>query len=90
MKTIVGFTLELSAKAVFSFDKFQLKNMGRKLCFCYSTYRKYKKFYWSAPNPRDQTNAFAYKCCFTFYTPYKNGMIGHGGNAVKMLKNTYL
>ena len=40
------------------------------------------------PPPRDQPNPFAYSCGFTFHTSYKNGMIGHGGNAVKMLKNT--
>ena len=91
MKKIVGSTLDLSTKAVFSLDKYRLKNMGWKLCFCYSTHRKQKKFYWSAsPPPRDQTNPFAYSCSFTFHTLYKNGMIGHrgGGNAVKMLKNT--
>ena len=40
----------------------------------------------SPPHPRDQTNPLAYKCIFTFHTSYKNGKIGHGGNAVKMLK----
>ena len=42
------------------------------------------------PPPRDQTNPFAYCCSFTFHTSYKNGMFGHGGNAVKLLKNTLL
>ena len=79
MKKIVGSILDLSTKAVFSLDKYLLKNMGWKLCFCYSTYRKQKKFYWSAFPPRDQTNPFAYSCSFTFHTSYKNGMIGHGG-----------
>ena len=41
------------------------------------------------PPPRDQTNPFAYSCSFTFHTSYRNGMIGHGGNAVKMLKPPY-
>ena len=40
MKKILGLTLDLSTKAVFSLDKYQLKNMGWKLRFCYSTYRK--------------------------------------------------
>ena len=40
-------------------------------------------------SPRDQTNPFAYSCSFTFHTSYKNGMIGHGGNVVEMLKNTF-
>ena len=74
MKKIVGSTLDLSTKAVFSSDKYQLKNMGWKFCFCYSTHRKYKV----VPPPRDQTNPFAYSCSFTFRTSYKNGMIGHG------------
>ena len=39
--------------------------------------------------PCEQTFSFAYKCSFIFQTSYKNGMIGHGGNAVKMLKITY-
>ena len=93
MKKIVGSTLDLSTKAVFSLDKYQLKNMGWKLRFCYSTYRKKKKVNLGAPPPpppRDQTNPFTYSCSFTFHTLYKNGMLGHGGDAVKMLKNTLL
>ena len=31
MKKIVGSTLDLSTKAVFSLDKYQLKNMGWKI-----------------------------------------------------------
>ena len=31
------------------------------------------------PHPRGQTYPFAYGCSFTLHTPYKNGMIGHGG-----------
>ena len=42
------------------------------------------------PPTREQTNHFAYNFSFTFYTSYKNGMIGHGGNVVEMLKNTLL
>ena len=93
MKKIVGLTLELSAKVFLSLDKYQLKNLDWKHCFCYTTYRQCKKFYWSAPPPppppRDQTIPFAYNCSFTFHTSYKIGMIGHGGggDAVKMLKN---
>ena len=40
MKKIVDSTLDLSTKAVFSLDKYQMKNMGWKLRFSYSTYRK--------------------------------------------------
>ena len=39
---------------------------------------------------RDQTNPFVYSCSFTFHTSYKNGIIGHVGNVVEMLKNTLL
>ena len=85
MKKIVGSTLDLSTKAVFSFDKYQLKNMGWKLCFCYSTYRK--SFTEVLP-PRDQTNHFAYSCSFTFHTSYKNGMIGHGGGTLSKCSKT--
>ena len=38
MKKIVGSTLYLATTAIFLLDKYQLKNMGWKLCFCYSTY----------------------------------------------------
>ena len=37
---IVGSTLELSAKVLLSLDKYKLKNLVLKLCFCDSTYRK--------------------------------------------------
>ena len=92
MKKIVGSTLDLSTKAVFSLDKYQLKNMGWNLRFCYTTYRKKKKVLLRCFPPRDQTNPFAYSCSFTFHTSYRNGMFGQGGggNAVKMLKNTLL
>ena len=40
MKKIVGLTLELAAKAVFSLDKYQLKNMGRKLAIQHIDNRK--------------------------------------------------
>ena len=38
----------------------------------------------------DQANPFAYSCSFILHTTYKNGMIGGGGKAVKMLKNSLL
>ena len=40
MKKKLGSTLDLSTKAAYSLGKYQLKNMGWKLYFCYSTYRK--------------------------------------------------
>ena len=78
MKKIVGLTLELSAKAVFSLDKYQLKNMGRKLFLLFNI-KKIENVLLKCFPPRDQTIPFAYGCSFTFHTSYKNGMIGHGG-----------
>ena len=40
MKKILILTLKLYAQVYFALDKYLLKNMGRKHCFCYSTYRK--------------------------------------------------
>ena len=40
MKKIVILTLELYEQVFFALDQYLLKNMGRKHCFCYSTYRK--------------------------------------------------
>ena len=34
MKKIVGSTLDLSTRAVFSLDKYRLINIGWKICFC--------------------------------------------------------
>ena len=77
MKKIVGSTLDLSTKAVFSFEKiwvetpvFAIQHIGNR-----------KKIYWSSPPPppRDQTKSLAYSCSYTFHTSYKNGMFGHGG-----------
>ena len=87
MKKIEGSTLNLSTKAVFSLDKYQLKNMGWKLCFCYSTNRKKENVLPKCfPPPLDQTNPFAYSCSFIFHTSYKNGMIGHGGGGGTLSK----
>ena len=90
MKKRVGSTLDLSTLAVFSLEKYQLKNMGWKLCFCYSTIEKVllKCFPPPPPPPRDQTNPFAYSCSFTFHTSYKNGMIGHGGGTQSKCSKT--
>ena len=40
MKKIVILYLELYAQVFFALDQYLLKNMGRKHCFGYSTYRK--------------------------------------------------
>ena len=77
-------------------DKHLFKNMGWKPCFAIQHIENRKSFTEvlspPPPPPRDQTNPFAHCCSFTFHTPYKNGMIGHGGggNDVKMLKNNLL
>ena len=86
MKRIEDSTLELSAKVFFSLDKYQLKYGLQTLFFAIQLIEN-RFLYWSAPPPppRDQSNPFAYSC--TFHTTYKNGMIGHGGNDVIMLKN---
>ena len=89
MKKTVGSTFDLSTKAVFSLDKYQLKIWFENSVFAIQHIENRKSFTEVLPpTPRDQTNPFAYSCSFTFHTSYKNGMIGHGGNAVKMLKNT--
>ena len=87
MKKIVGSTLDLSTKAVFSLDKYQLKNMGWKLCFAIQRIENRKSFteVLPPPLPRDQINPFAYSCSFTFRTSYKNGMFGDGGGGGRTL-----
>ena len=82
MKKIVGSTLDLSTKAVFLLDKYQLKNL-----FLLFNIQKIENVLLKCfpptppppPPPRDQTNPLAYSCSFTFHTSYKIGMIGHGG-----------
>ena len=85
MKKIVGSTLDLYTKAVFSLDKYQLKIWVENSAFAIQHIENRKRFT-EVPSPppppsphRDQTNPFAYSCSFTFHTSYKNGMIGHGG-----------
>ena len=90
MKKIVGSTLDLSTKAVFSLDKYQLKIWVENCVFAIQ-HKENRKRFTEVPSPHDQTNPFAYSCSFTFHTSYENGMIGHGGgDAVKMCKNTLL
>ena len=92
MKKIVGSTLNLSTKVVFSLGKYQSKIWVENSVFAIQHIENRKSFTEVLP-PRDQTNPFAYSCSFAFHTSYKNGVNGHGGggeNAVKMLKNTLL
>ena len=91
MKKIVGSTLDLITKAVFSMDKYQLKIWVENSVFA-TQHIENRKSFTEVLSLRDQTNPFAYSCSFTFHTSYKNGMFGHGGagGAVKMLKNTLL
>ena len=91
MKKIVVSTLDLSTKAVFSLDKYQLKIWVENSVFAIQHIENRKR-YTEVLSPRDHTNPFEYSCSFTFHTSYTNGMIGHGGgggwNVVEMLKNT--
>ena len=89
MKKIVGSTLDLSTEAVFSLDKYQLKNVVENSVFAIQHIENRKSFteVLSPPHPRDQTNPFAYSCTFTFHTTYKNGMIGHGGRGGERCQN---
>ena len=89
MKRKVGSTLELSAKVFFSLDKYRLKIWIENSVFAIQHIENRKSFT-EVLSPRDQTNHFAYSCTFSFHTTYKDGMIGHGGNDVKMLKNKIL
>ena len=80
MKKIVGSTLDLSTKAVFSLDKYQLKIWVENSVFAIQHIENRKSLTEVLPPPpRDQTNPFAFSCSFTFHTSYKNGMFGHGG-----------
>ena len=78
MKKIVGSTLDLPTKAVFSLDKYQLKIWVENSVFAIQHIENRKRVSEVLP-PRDQTKPFSYSCSFTFHTSYKNGMIGHGG-----------
>ena len=51
MKKKVGSTLDLSTKAIFSSEKYQLKNMGWNSVFAIQHKENRKKFYWSAFPP---------------------------------------
>ena len=62
--------------------------MGRKHYFLLFNIKEIEKVLLKCFHSRDQTNPFAYSCCFIFNTSYKNAMIGNGGGGgdVKMLK----
>ena len=66
-----------------------MKNMVENSVFAIQHIENRKRFT-EVLSPRDQTNPLAYSCSFTFHTSYKNGMIGHWGNAVETRKNTLL
>ena len=51
MKKIVGSILDLSTKAVFSMNKYLLKNMGWKLCFAIQHIENRKSFTEVLPPP---------------------------------------
>ena len=48
---VVGSALELSAKKRFTLDKYRLKTVGLKLCFCYLTFRETEKKHFEPPPP---------------------------------------
>ena len=87
MKKIVGSTLDLSTKTVFYWTS-TVEKYGLKTVFAIQHIENRKRFT-EVLSPLDQTNPFAYSSSFTFHTSYKNGMIGHGGNVVEMLKTLY-
>ena len=78
MKRIVGPILQLSAKAYFSLDKYQL-NIWVENTVCAIQHIENKKKVLLKCSYHDQTYPVAYICSFTFHTTYKNDMIGHGG-----------
>ena len=87
MEKVVCSVLELSPKKGFHNGQVMINNMGRKLCFYKSTYKKWKKFF-KLFFPIDQANLFAYSCSFTLHTPYKNCMLDRREvKAAKLLKN---
>ena len=98
MKKIVGSTLDLSTKAVFSLDKYQLKNMGWKLCFAIQHIENRKRFTEvlhppPPPPPRDQLILLQTVVVLHFTHHIKTAWLvtgGGGGNVVEMLKNTLL
>ena len=80
MEKIVGSTLDLSTKAVFSLDKYQLKISVENSVFAIQHIENRKRFTEVLPPlTRDQTSTFAYSCSFTFHKSYKNGMLVTGG-----------
>ena len=91
MKKIVGSTLDLSTKAVFLLDKYQLKKWVENSVFAIQHIENRKRFIEVLlPPPPLVTKLilFAYICSFTFHTSYKNGMIGHGGGTLSKCSET--
>ena len=85
------FNPRLIHKSRFLIGQVSIEKYGLKTPFLlFNIYKIEKVLLRCFPPPPDQTNPFAYSCSFTFHISYKNGMFGHGGNAVKMLKNTLL
>ena len=87
MKKIVGSTLDLSTKAVFSLDKVQLKKIWVENSVFAIQHIENRKRFSEVLSSRDQTNPFAYSCSFRFHTSYKNSN-GGWGERCQMLKNT--
>ena len=78
MKNIVGSALELlTAKELFSLDKYQLKIWIENTVIAIQHIGNRKKVLLKHFSPCNQTNYFAYSCNFTIHTSYKHGMIGN-------------
>ena len=84
------FNPRLIHKSSFLIGQVPIEKYGLKTLLFAIQHIENRKRFTEVLSPRDQTNPFAYSCSFTFHTSYKNGMNGHGGNVVEMLKNTLL
>ena len=83
------FNPQLIHKSSFLIGQVPIEKYGLKTLFLLFNIKKIENVLLKCFPHRDQTNPFAYSCSLTFHTSYKNGMNGHGGDAVEMLKNTY-
>ena len=95
MKKIVGSTLDLSTKALFSLDKYKLKKKWVENSVFAIQHIENRKSFTEVlspppPPPRDQTNPLAYSCSFTFHTSYKNGVFGHGGEGCQNAQKHFI
>ena len=88
MKKNCRFNPRLIHKSLFLFGQVPIEKIWVENSDFAFQHIENRKSFTEVHSPRDQNNPFAYSCGFTFHTSYINGMTGHEGNAVKMLKNT--